>query len=132
MQKPEVRKFFHIFIVISLLFSTAGLAVTKHFCGEVLAHVSLDEEPESCCDQPEIPSGCECHNEVDLLALEDEFHLEHQQVKITPVVQAILLDFSRLLAFSPIKEEQSNKLITLKYPPFAESDIHIRVQSFLL
>ena len=128
-----MRKLFHIFLIFSLLFSTAGYAVTKHFCGEVLAHVSVGHSNKSCCDSNEMSSGCECETETDHLVVEDDYQQDHQEVKLTPALQATLLSFFRFLAFAPLAEEQPNKsLLTLKSPPFTESNIHIRVQSFLL
>lgn len=128
-----MRKFFHIFLILSLLISTAGYAVTKHFCGEVLAHVSVGHETTSCCDSNEMPSDCKCANETDHLAVDDDYQLDHQEVKLTPALQATLVSFFRFLAFAPLAEEVSNNLLpTLDYPPFTDPDIHIRVQSFLL
>ena len=128
-----MRKFFHIFLVFSLLFSTAGYAVTKHFCGEVLAHVSIGHDNQSCCEGMEMPSGCECANEVDHVVIDDDYQLDQQEIKIGPALQATLLNFIRFLALTPSLEEHENKLHpTLEYSPFTDPDIHISVQSFLL
>lgn len=130
----KVRKFFHIFLVFSLLFSTVGYAVTKHFCGKVLAHVSIGHETQSCCESAEVPSGCECENQTDHVVMDDDFHLDQQGlIKISPAWQATLVNFIRFLAFTPVLEVHNNKLHpTLDYPPFTDPDIHISVQSFLL
>ncbi|WP_017732294.1 HYC_CC_PP family protein [Nafulsella turpanensis] len=128
-----MRKFFHIFLTLSLLISTAGYAVTKQFCGEILAHVSLGHDTQPCCNKAEMPSGCECESEIDHYAVDDDFQLDHQEVRLTPALQATLVSFIKFLAFAPLTEEHNNNLLpTLKYPPFTEPSIHIRVQSFLL
>ena len=128
-----MRKFFHIFLVLSLLVSTAGYAVTRHFCGEILAHVSVGHEPISCCDSKEMPGDCACENEVDHLVVDDEFQLDQQKIKLAPVFQATLINYVTFLAFAPDVEEHRNKLLPpLKYPPAAGPDIPIKVQSFLL
>jgi hypothetical protein len=128
-----MRKLFHIFLILSLLMSTAGYAVTKHFCGEVLAHISVGHESASCCDSSEMPSDCECENETDHLVLEDDYQLDHQEVRFTPELQATIISFFKLLAFaSSVDEQAKNLLPTLKYPPFTDLNIHIKVQSFLL
>lgn len=129
-----MRKFLHIFLALSLLFSTAGLAVTKHFCEEVLIHVSVGQEASSCCASNEESSDCEeCENETDHLVVEDDFQLDQQEIKISPALQATLVSFIKFFVFSPLLEEHDNSLHpTVDYPPFTDPDIHIRVQSFLL
>lgn len=130
-----MRKLFHIFLVFFLLLSTTGFAVSRHFCGELLAHVSLSGEPKSCCGaEEEEPSDCgNCQDEVEHVVVEDDFQQDHQQLKLSPIWQASLVDFFSFLAFAPLLEETNQKsLLTLKYPPFTESDIHIRLQSFLI
>lgn len=117
-----------------MLFSTAGYAVTKHYCGEVLAHISVGHETTSCCASNQVPSDCGgCENETDHLVVEDDYQLDHQEVKLTPALQATLVSFIKFLALTPLLEEHDNKLHpTLDYPPFTDPDIHISVQSFLL
>ena len=128
-----MRKFFHIFLIFSLLFSTTGYAVTKHFCGEVLAHISVGHETNSCCDSNEMSPDCECENETDHLVVEDDYQLDQQEIKISPALQATLFSFFRFLAITTLLEEPESKLHpTLEYPPFTDPDIHISVQSFLL
>ena len=121
-------------MALSLLFSTAGLAVTKHFCEEVLIHVAVGQEASSCCAGNEVSSDCEeCENETDHLVVEDEYQLDQQEIKISPALQATLVSFIKFLALSSLPEEHHNSLhSTLDYPPFTDPDIHIRVQSFLL
>lgn len=132
-----MRKIFHIFLVLSLLMSTAGYAVTRHFCGEVLAHVSLGSETSSCCgsnESNEMAADCDgCENETDHLVVDDEFQLDQQEIKLNAPLQAAVISFFQFLAFAPVSEEHEHKLHpTLKYPPSTGPDIHISVQSFLL
>lgn len=128
-----MRKFFHIFLVLSLLMSTAGYAVTRHFCGQVLAHVSVGQETYSCCESEESPGGCECENETHHLVVDDEFQLDQQVIKVSPSLQAAFIGFMKFIAFAPLTEEEGKRLHpALDYPPFTDPDIHIRVQSFLL
>lgn len=129
-----MRKLFHIFLVLALLISTAGFAVTKHFCGEVLASISVGRaESEPCCDPNTMPADCDCHSEADHMALDDDFQLDHQTVKFTPNLQATLFYFISELRFALLLDEPSKKLsFYSKQPPLAESDIYIKVQSFLI
>src|SRR5690606_1502853 len=45
-----MRKSLHIFLAFLLLFSTTGVAISKHYCGEILQSVSINGETKSCCD----------------------------------------------------------------------------------
>ena len=125
-----MRKFFHIFLIFSLLFGTAGYAVTKHFCGEVLVNVSVGHTTTPFCDSSEMSFDCECENEVDHVVIDDDYQLDQQEIKISPALQPTLI---RFLALTPLLAENRNKLHpTLEYPPFTDPDIHISFQSFLL
>lgn len=133
-----MKNLFHIFLVITLLLSTAGVAVTKHFCGEVLASISFGSEAKSCCDTNEMPPGsmpvgCDCQSDTDYVAVEDDFQLDKQVIKLTPPLQFVLVNFINELRLVLFLDEPSKKLLFYsKQPPLAESDIYIRVQSFLI
>ncbi|GAA4429395.1 hypothetical protein GCM10023188_14710 [Pontibacter saemangeumensis] len=129
-----MRHLFHIVLVISLLVSTAGFAVTKHFCGKVLANVSVGAaDTKSCCDPGSMPADCDCHSDTDHVSVEDDFQLDQQAIKFTPQLQLVLVHFISELRLALLLDEPSRKLLFhSKQPPLAESDIYIRVQSFLI
>jgi hypothetical protein len=128
-----MRNLFHIFLVISLLTSTAGFAMTKHYCGQVLASVSVGAESKSCCESSQMPAGCDCQDEAGHVALDDDFQLEKHLIKFTPGLQATLFYFISELRLALFLDEPSRKLLfNLNQPPLAESDIYIKVQSFLI
>ena len=128
-----MRKIIHIFLIFSLLISTAGYAVTKHFCGEILAHVSFGHDEKFCCEGMEMPSGCECANEIGHVVIDDDYQLDQQKIKLDPALQLTLVSIIKYLAFAPLLEGPENKLHdTLDYPLFTDPDIHISFQSFLL
>ena len=135
-----MRNLFHIFLVISLLFSTAGFAVTKHFCGKELASVSLGTELKKCCDSDHskpfehgMSEDCDCHSDTDHVSVEDDFQLDQQVIKFTPQLQLVLVNFINELRLALLLDEPSKKLLFhSQQPPLAESDIYIKVQSFLI
>ncbi|WP_449301390.1 HYC_CC_PP family protein [Pontibacter rugosus] len=128
-----MRNLFHIVLVISLLVSTAGFAVTKHFCGKMLASVSVGTEAKSCCDPGSMPADCDCHSDTDHVSVEDDFQLDQQVVKFTPQLQFVLVSFINELRLALLLDEPSRKLLFhSQQPPVAECDIYIRVQSFLI
>ena len=107
-----------IFLSTTLLLSTTGLSVWKHYCGGELAHAEVvttqtpekhcgaDQEKQHCqnCeDQEETPGHCQkeeqpaqhkgncCNNEVETLKVADPFlAVSHAfQVNLTPVLIAL-------------------------------------------
>ncbi|PRY01415.1 hypothetical protein CLV24_14811 [Pontibacter ummariensis] len=119
---------------MSLLFSTAGFAVTKHFCGKELASISVGTEAEkSCCNPHDMPEGCDCNSDTDHLSVDDDFQLDQQVIKLTPQLQATLVHLISELRLALLLDEPSKKLLFhSKQPPLAESDIYVKVQSFLI
>jgi len=64
-----LRKTCHIVIILLLLVSTSGLAVTRHYCGEVQKSVSIYSTPKSCCGDK-----CDkCHNIFKFTKVNDDF-----------------------------------------------------------
>ena len=108
--------------------------MTKHFCGEVLASVSVGaEDTKSCCDPNSMPADCDCHSDTDHVSVDDDFQLDQQVIKLTPHLQFVLVNFISELRLALLLDEPSRKLLFYsQQPPLAESDIYIRVQSFLL
>lgn len=63
-----LRKLIHIVLSLLLLVSTAGMAITKHYCGKRLESVTINHVPASCCNQ----DGC-CRNESEVVQVQDNF-----------------------------------------------------------
>lgn len=129
----EVRKLIHIMLALTLLISTAGFALSKHYCGEVLASVSVGAESKPCCDPDTMPADCDCHSDTERAAVEDDFQLDQQVIKLAPNLQFALVSFLSELRLALLLDEPSRKLLFhSKQPPLAESDIYVKVQSFLI
>jgi hypothetical protein len=92
-----IRKLLHIAIMVTLILATAGVSVTKHYCGNRLVSVNLLTQPKSCCGDD---CNC-CHNEFFSSKVTDTFtSSEHQQL---PAVHSIAMDWlvsPSVLAFS--------------------------------
>lgn len=129
-----MRNFTHIALVVFLLVSMVGITISKHFCGDVLAQTTIGTEAEPCCSTSEMPAPCDCHNEFETFALEDEFQLEKYSLKLDKVSWALVSYFIHTLGTDFFVEPDSGSLlIAYKSPPSAEpEDLFIQVQSFLL
>ncbi|MDD2799539.1 MAG: hypothetical protein PHV20_13190 [Bacteroidales bacterium] len=81
------KKIFHIALIFTLILATAGVSVTRHYCGEKLISVNLVTEPTSCCGDA---SSC-CHNESIHLIVNDDF-VSSDQAQL-PIVKTFTLDW---------------------------------------
>jgi hypothetical protein len=63
-----IRKLSHIVLATLLLATTAGLAVSKHYCHNSLVGVSFFSKAEPCCDD----GGC-CTNEDHFYQVKEDF-----------------------------------------------------------
>lgn len=91
------------------------------------------EESKPCCDPNNMPADCNCNSDTEHVSVDDDFQLDQQVIKFTPALQATLIHFISELRLALLLDEPSRKLLFhSKQPPFAESDIYIRVQSFLI
>ena len=129
-----MKRFVHIALVITLLISLAGITVSRHFCGEFLAHTSVGTEAEPCCDSNEMPEDCNCHSQTEVLSLDDDFQLEKHTLKLDGATLAVLSYYIHFLETDSFIESDTDTLLwAFKSPPAAEpDDIYIQVQSFLI
>lgn len=125
-----MRKIVNIFLVLLLLFSTTGVAISKHYCGEILQSVTVNHSPKSCCDGQDMPDDC-CSNEMSIDKT-DELHLS--QLKMDLTYSPYLLYFATVGLFDFTIEQSNTKGYFAFYdsPPIAEQDIFILDQAFLL
>lgn len=63
-----IRKVAHMAISVLLLIATAGITVSKHYCGDKLKSVTLMNSPDACCDM----ESC-CHDEKQVFMLDNDF-----------------------------------------------------------
>ncbi len=85
-----LQKATHIIITLTLLISTMGFTVSKHYCGTRLVDININKEAQSCCGD-EGTSKC-CHNETKHFQVENDFNMTVSAeisipfVYITPVL----------------------------------------------
>ena len=84
-----IRKAGHIILVVMLLVSTAGITVSRHYCGGNLSSVSIMTEPVSCCDM----EGC-CHNETQTYQIDDDFTATLLQFAFEQISIPVLKEYS--------------------------------------
>ena len=128
-----MRQIISIFLFFSVLVSSTGFTLTKHFCGEELEHIALGDQVKSCCgDKKEqsMPSDC-CHNEFDQ-ALLDNSQLDHQTLQLQPLTfftVSVLTYFFKLHSEAPTA---SPLWTAFHSPPVPGISVYLRVQSFLI
>ncbi len=64
------KKTANIALSFMLLFSTVGLTVTKHYCGNSLVKITIFTKPAPCCQK----DGC-CHNESSVFQFKANYFL---------------------------------------------------------
>lgn len=74
-----IRKVAHMTISVLLLIATAGITVSKHYCGENLEAVALMNSPDACCDL----ESC-CHDETQVFMMDDDFTYTPEEPVNTP------------------------------------------------
>lgn len=127
----KVKRIVQILTIALILFSTIGVSVTKHYCGNVLRIIAINSEP-SCCDDEEMPVGC-CHNETEHFSINDDFQLQAFDFKLNLPFDSHIVHVYAIL--NPHLDNNSlvqNSKLTLRSHPPAESDIIIRNQTFLI
>ena len=128
-----MRQVLSIFLLLLVLINSTGFTLAKHFCGETLAHISLNDEAKTCCggeEDEKMPSDC-CHDELDQLVLDDS-QLNYQTLQLQPltfvtvrVLAHFLQSYSEAPAVSPL-------WTAFHSPPPPDTAVYLRVQSFLI
>lgn len=95
-----IKKAGHIILSMMLLISTAGLAISKHYCGGELISTSLYAEADACCDSDDC-----CKNETEVFQLDEDFSVS-TALEIPESIQIDLLAVS-LVVFNLTLEENS-------------------------
>lgn len=139
-------KFLHIILALSVLFSTTGFTLSKHFCQKELQDVSLFAKAENCqhaktppCQSAshhcgshsgEDDDGC-CHNTAKYYKLDQEKQaqsLEFKPLKAPVLLAAVLVIFNIEL---PVDKTQFLTYQTYK-PPIVCDDFQSMLQTFRL
>ncbi|MDA0194034.1 MAG: hypothetical protein O2887_05250 [Bacteroidetes bacterium] len=125
-----MRRIAQILTIALILFSTIGVSVTKHYCGNILRSTAINTEPN--CGADEMPEGC-CHNETENFSIKDDFQLQAFDFKLNPPFASDVIDIFEVSGFRlDYYLGFENSQLTLRSHPPSESDIYIRIQSFLI
>ncbi|MBN1387842.1 MAG: hypothetical protein JW965_05300 [Bacteroidales bacterium] len=120
------RKLLYIVIAIILLFTTSGISISKHFCGDNLQSVTLMNIPDPCCD-----SGSCCHTETQFFKLEGDLtiaSIEYFKISLIPVFFREVREETIIKAVIP--EALNNNWENI-HPPGGREHLPM-LQSFLL
>jgi hypothetical protein len=113
-----------------LLISTTGIAISKHYCGNTLRIISINNEVTACCSEEEMP-GCTCNSETAHYKIDSDF--QPAQFDLDTFQSILLFSANFLVNHFLIEGEQINLVSAYNSPPLSEpSSIIIKVQSFLL
>jgi len=112
-----------------MLVSTSGVTVTKHFCGERLASVSVLGDGGCSCASMAADDNC-CHTERDLYQVDDDFSVAPiRSLNLAAVPVIAIITYRLSLEFNP----ESGQTAYLNYrPPLPDKDIPVLIQSFLI
>ena len=123
-----LRKISYISFILLWTISTSGFTISKHFCGDVLVSVSINNEAKSCCDSE---NGC-CHNENERFELKDDFisaqELENVTVPEHEILFPILFSY---ISNIPLQNNDTNTTFIDSSPPTLCKAILSELQTFL-
>ena len=119
-------------IIVLLLFSTVGIKITNHYCGEILKNTSLFIDPHACCNEDEMPADC-CHNEQHVVQLvEDLLKEDIANYDLSSKYEFTALEYTFLQSIYFQNNSITYSSIHQYSPPLLRNDIQLEVQSFLL
>lgn len=137
--KAMTAKIFHIILAISVLFSTTGILMGKHFCKKEMQAEKFLAKTKSCCQSSSTTcssenGGCDkdcCSNEYE--------YFQSDQVKLAqsidlPSLNKPALVATLLLVFDieiPSFDNNTRQFQAYR-PPIVERDIPVLLQTFLI
>jgi hypothetical protein len=139
-----VTRAFHILLAFSLLFSTTGITISKHFCRNVLVDTALFVRAKACgmtAHQDEHASGSQCDKHPEKTTNgcckdQSEYHQLDQDQQITlqyfkQLLQPIVLALPWPAVMCPPVRTSSDLLAYLHYrPPLIFEPVQARLQVF--
>lgn len=128
-----MRQIVSLLLLFSVLVSSTGFTLTKHFCGGELAHVAVGNEVKPCCsddEQQDMPDDC-CHDESER-ALLDDSQLDYQTLQLQPLTFFTVSVLAHFLQFYSEVPVVSPLWTAFHSPPLPGISVYLRVQSFLI
>lgn len=121
----------HIALTLLILASSVGVTVASHYCGYTLQQVAVNAEADPCCHQASMPEGC-CHDEIKHFSVDEQYHGQNS-LQMDASAKLVLQTLTYFFTHELFKvDEELSTWTAYQSPPPAESDIYIKVQSFLI
>jgi len=123
-----LRSLLNIIIAANLFVTTTGFTISKHYCGDDLSSIAIDQKASSCCD-----SSChKCHTEEHFVKLDQDLttpvHFEKIQIAQTDLLVPAFFIFNQ----EPVNDLFASTFISESPPGRTGPDILTQFQSFLL
>lgn len=106
-----LRKLIHIVVLISLLSSTMGITISKHYCNNKLVSKVINSETKKCCGK----SCNSCHTEKVSLKINDDYQDTNHDFQFQEL--AVIVKFTYLLFDSKEIEDETQDYNTIELPP---------------
>jgi hypothetical protein len=124
-----LRNISHIILSFTLLVSTMGLVISKHYCGGELVSVSVNHSDESCCDM----GNC-CQNETHTFQVKENFSTP--AIASVPVLAELDILGHDLLSIESLlgepESDNSSAFVEFSPPPKSIQTVLSERQLYLL
>lgn len=120
-----IRKVAHMAISVLLLIVTAGITVSKHYCGDDLKSVALMNSHDACCDL----ESC-CYDETQVFMLDNDFTYASEEPVNIPEFKMLETPGFNIIASLPDNSETFT--FSDKPQPTQLRTYLASIQSFLL
>lgn len=139
-----------LFMAFLVIFSTAGLAVSKHFCGDVLKTVAINHEATPCVHQAlQVTVDCPVHGKIVIpikIIEKDCCHETNQLIKndipqsisfstlLTDIQPVFVFTLVTLFNYETVIQNHTKSFSIFEglAPPLINKSIAVLFQSFLL
>jgi hypothetical protein len=124
-----VKAALSILLSVLVLIATSGVAITKHYCGNRVASVSVLGDGGCTCGSMDENSNC-CHSERAFFQVDDDF-------SVAPV-QSLSIASNSLIALvaCQIQFELDGESVSFSFlhykPPIPDRDVLVLIQYFLI
>jgi hypothetical protein len=118
------------FLLLLYVLSTAGVAVSAHFCNDALKDLKLYSKTEDCCGKKARAHNC-CSEQSFFVRINDVHHIQHaQQVPKATECAILFLNEHSIASFST--ETITDALLSPRTPPPPNRPLHILLRTFLI
>ncbi|MDP4184584.1 MAG: hypothetical protein Q8862_05410 [Bacteroidota bacterium] len=117
-----IKKVSHIILALLLILATAGLTISKHYCGNNLVSVSLSGQDKSCCGDN---CGC-CHTKTTHVQVSETFVFSASDIQLDTPVFCVPVQTEILLSHPKYTLKQAPLHLSDPAPPSYDS-----ISSFL-